>query len=282
LENKLAEHSTKENKPTSEMSRLRVLIRGAGEMASGVAVRLFRSNFRVALTEIPAPLCIRRRVSFCEALFQERVSVEGCEAVLARNPDEVHRAWSEGTMAVIVDPDLAELATLAPDVLVDAILAKKNLNLHKDLAELVIALGPGFTAGPDAHVVIETNRGHNLGRLLYSGQAESNTGVPGDIAGQSKLRVLRAPADGPFETELEIGASVKGGQVVARVDGKPLVSELDGTLRGLIRPGALVWSGLKVGDVDPRGKRDYCWTVSDKARAIGGSVLEAIMAHYNR
>ncbi len=264
------------------MKNLRILVRGAGEMASGVAVRLFRSNFSVALTEIPTPLCIRRGVSFCEALFHERVSVEGCDAVMARNPDQVHRAWSEGIMAVIVDPDLTELSAIKPDVVVDAVLAKANLNLNKDLAELVVALGPEFTAGRDAHVVVETNRGHNLGRLLYSGQADPDTGVPGDIAGQSARRVLRAPADGPFETDLEIGAKVKAGQAVAHVDGRPVVSELDGVLRGLIRPGVPVWSGLKIGDVDPRGEREYCRTVSDKARAIGGSVLEAILAHFNR
>lgn len=185
-------------------------------------------------------------------------------------------------MAVLVDPDMTLIPALEPGVVVDAVLAKKNLGLNMAAADLVVALGPGFTAGRDAHVVVETNRGHHLGRLIYKGQAEPDTGRPAEISGESSRRVLRAPAEGVFETDLEIGAKVEAGQEAARVDGRPVKAELNGVLRGLIRPGTHVRPGLKIGDVDPRGKKEYCWTVSDKARAIGGSVLEAVLEHYNQ
>lgn len=264
------------------LKALKVLIRGAGEMASGVGVRLHKANLRVVFTEISEPLCVRRTVSFTEALHQGRATVENVEAVSVSSPDEVPALWNQGRTAVLIDPQLASLSVLKPDVIVDAILAKKNLGLRPDLAPLVIGLGPGFTAGRDARIVIETNRGHDLGRLIFDGQAAPNTGVPGTLGGQSIKRVLRAPADGRFETELDIGVSVVQGQQIGRVGDSPVYSGLDGILRGMIRPGTKVFKGLKIGDVDPRGQKDYCWSVSDKARAIGGSVLEAIMGHFNR
>lgn len=261
---------------------LKVLIRGAGEMASGVAVRLFHSHLDVAFTEIESPLCIRRGVSFCEAVINGRMTVEGCTAVLVNGPDEAASVWVQRLMPVMIDRDLACAPILQPDVIVDAILAKKNRGLSINAAELVVALGPGFTAGKDAHVVIETMRGHNLGRLIYEGQAALNTGVPGTIGGQDILRVLRSPAAGTFRSDLEIGSMVEAGQIVADVSGIQIKSNISGTIRGLIRPGTNVEKGFKVGDVDPRGETDYCWSVSDKARAIGGAVLEAIMRHFNR
>jgi len=261
---------------------LKVLVRGAGEMASGVGLRLSHSHFQVIFTEIEAPLCVRREVSFCEALYRDRMVVEDGEALRAENQEQVSQAWSAGKMAVLVDPALDCLPWLEPQVVVDAVLAKKNLGLTVDLADLVVALGPGFTAGRDAHVVVETNRGHNLGRLIYQGQAEPDTGVPGDIAGQTSRRVLRAPAQGGLETDHQIGDRVRAGEIVARVAGRPVRSELEGVLRGLIRPGTMVRPGLKIGDVDPRGRREFCWTVSDKARAVGGAVLEAILRRFNQ
>ena len=251
-------------------------------MASGVAVRLHRSHFKVVMTDIAAPLCVRRTVSFSEAVPDGSMTVEDCRAELADSPAGVFAAWSAGNMAVLVDPDMNCLPEIHPAVVVDAVLAKKNLGLTMDAAGLVVALGPGFTAGRDAHVVIETNRGHNLGRLLYQGEAAPNTGVPGVIAGESVRRVLRAPADGMLETDMDIGDTVEAGQMVGMVSGQPMKAEIGGVLRGLIRPGTKVWSGLKAGDVDPRGDRAYCWTVSDKARAIGGAVLEAILAEVNQ
>jgi xanthine dehydrogenase accessory factor len=261
---------------------LKIVLRGAGEMASGVGVRLHRSGFRVVFTEIAAPLCVRRLASFSPALDRGWAEVEGCMAVKAETAGEAVDAWAAGRMAVLVDPDLTCLPALAPEVLVDAALAKHNLGLRKGMAELVVALGPGFTAGVDADVVIETNRGHNLGRLIHEGRADANTGSPGEIQGETLRRVLRAPADGLVETDLDVCSMVKEGQTVMTVGGKPVKSELNGILRGLIKPGVMVWAGLKVGDVDPRGDPSYCRTISDKARAIGGSVLEAILHHFNR
>ena len=265
------------------LADLKILIRGAGEMASGVAVRLVRSNFRLVMTELSEPLCVRRTVSFCEALHHGQMRVEDVDAVLAAGSDQVESAWSSGRIAVLVDPRMSCLETLKPDVVVEATLAKKeNSGLRPDMAGLVIALGPGFVAGREAHVVIETNRGHNLGRVLNEGSAEPNTGVPGTIGGETARRVLRAPADGRLTTDLDIGAMVEAGQAVAQVEGREVPAELSGVLRGLIRPGTPVHKGLKVGDIDPRGDVTYTRTVSDKARAIGGSVLEAILSHYNK
>lgn len=262
--------------------RLKVLIRGAGEMASAVAWRLNRCHFRVLMTEIPKPLSVRRRVCFSEAVFQGEQVVEGVRGVLIRDPREVEGVWARGEVAIIVDPEAECLDTIGPDVLVDAIMAKRNLGTRMDQAPLVIGLGPGFSAGRDVHVVIETNRGHNLGRTIYQGEAEPNTGIPGEIAGVSAQRVLRAPSDGIFRPVRDIGDRVKRGEVVAWVEGEPVKAEIDGVIRGLLREGMEVSKGLKLGDIDPRGIREYCFTISDKARAIAGGVLEAILHHFNR
>ncbi|MFH1138557.1 MAG: selenium-dependent molybdenum cofactor biosynthesis protein YqeB [Pseudomonadota bacterium] len=219
---------------------LKVLIKGAGEMASGVGSVLHRAGFRVAFTEIRPPLCVRRTVSFCEALYGGRMKVEDLEAVLASDIRDIETAWDRGVMAVVVDPDMSILSSLKPDMLIDATVAKKNLGLRMDMAELTVGLGPGFSAGRDVHVVVETNRGHDLGRLIHDGAAAPNTGEPGLIAGQSVRRVLRAPIPGRVETDLEIGAMVREGQEILRVDGRPVQASLTGVLRGLIRPGSRV------------------------------------------
>ncbi len=259
-----------------------ILIRGAGEMATGVACRLYRANFRrILMLETPAPLAVRRRVSFCEAVHEQTTAVEGIAAVRIDQETELWCAWAAGRIAVQVDPEGKSVHQLRPDVLIDATLAKRNLGLSIADAPLVIALGPGFTAGSDCHVVIETNRGHDLGRLITAGTAEANTGIPGTIAGYTAERVLRAPAAGLFETGKQIGELVRKGEVVGRVGTAEVTAQLDGVLRGLIRPGIAVTRGLKIGDVDPRGKGDYCDTISEKARALGGAALEAILAVYN-
>lgn len=256
----------------------RILIKGAGEMATGIGIRLFRAGFRkIVFAEIPRPLAVRRAVSFCEAVYDGRASVEGVSAVRAVMPEAV---WETGCLPVVVDPDWELLRSLKPDVSVDATIAKRNLGTTIAEAGLVIALGPGFAAGTDAHFVVETNRGHDLGRVISSGTAEPNTGVPGAIGGFDVQRVLRAPCDGFVEIGLKIGDFVKAGDVVCRVSGTEVRAEIDGVLRGMIREGTDVRKGLKIGDVDPRGRRDYCFTVSEKARALGGSVLELIAAHY--
>jgi xanthine dehydrogenase accessory factor len=257
-------------------------IKGAGEMASAVAWRLYMANIRrIFMMEVPQPLAVRRGVSFSEAVQMGSKLVEGVEAVLTAGPHGFGQAWEAGKIAVIVDPRWSSVEAVRPDVLVDAILAKRNLGTSLQDAPLVIGLGPGFSAGGDVHLVIETNRGHNLGRIIEEGSAEPDTGVPGEIAGFSAHRVLRAPASGVFEAEMEIGHRVRRGDVVGFVRGEEVKAGIDGVIRGLIAPGTPVEEGLKLGDVDPRGDASYCDTISDKARAIAGSVLEAILRVYN-
>lgn len=260
-----------------------IIIKGAGEMATGVSCRLYRANFkRILMLETPAPVAVRRQVAFCEAIHNASMSVEGIDAICVADDPELHAAWAAGKIAVRVDPAGECIASCKPDVFIDAILAKRNLGTSLTDAPLVIALGPGFTAGTDCHIVIETNRGHDLGRLIYTGAAAANTGIPGDISGYTSERVLRAPADGVFTTGKQIGDPVRTGEIIGLAGSVEVTAQINGVLRGLIRPGSTVRKGLKIGDVDPRGDAGFCHTVSEKARAIGGAVLEAILATYNR
>jgi len=264
------------------IDKLRVLIRGAGELASGIAYRLSQCHFRVLMTEIPQPRAVRREVAFCEAVYEGEKEVEGVVARLVSPPEEIYETWQAGKLPLLVDPEAKIKDILKPDVLVDAIVAKKNLGTRITDALLVIGLGIGFEAGKDVHVVIETNRGHNLGRVIHHGEAEANTGVPGEITGFSEERVFRAPRVGRFSTGKQIGDYVEAGEVVAFVDGVPIKVLISGVIRGLLKDGTEVYKGMKAGDVDPRGVRDYCYTISDKARAIAGGVLEAILSGFNR
>ena len=265
-----------------KLTELVIVIKGAGEMASAVAWRLYMANLRkILMLETANPLAVRREVSFCEALHDGNQTVEGVKAIMAGSITDIHTAWEQGRIAVAADPQWRLLEKVRPEVVVDAILAKKNLGTRMAEAELVIGLGPGFNAGSDVHMVIETNRGHDLGRILTTGTAEANTGVPGEIAGFTKERVLRAPAAGQFRTTRAIGDFLKAGEIIGTVAGQKVSSKVDGVLRGLIRPDATVRQGLKIGDVDPRGQKQNCYTISEKARAIGGSVLEAVLRVYN-
>jgi xanthine dehydrogenase accessory factor len=251
-------------------------------MATGVAHRLAQSHFRICMIELPKPLAVRREVSFCEAVYDGEKEVEGVRAKLISKSEGIFSAWKEGKLPLLVDPDGKETrAFLKPDVVIDAILAKKNVGTRINDAPLVIGLGPGFMAGKDVHIVVETNRGHNLGKIILKGTAEPDTGVPGDIGGFSTERVLRSMKKGVFHSECSIGDRVSKGAVVAVADDFPVIAQISGTLRGLIRDGVEVKRGMKVGDIDPRGKREHCFTISDKARAIGGGVLEAILHGYN-
>ena len=260
-----------------------VLIRGAGEMATGVAVRLHKSRLRVCLLEIAKPLAVRRTVCFSEAVYDGEKEVEGLWAKLIARPDEIHAAWKDEKIPVLVDPDSSQTRDfLKPDVVVDAILAKTNLGTKSDDAPLVIGLGPGFTAGREVHAVVETNRGHHLGRVIFKGEAEPDTGIPGEIGGYSVKRVLRTMKTGVFRSSKSIGDQVSKGNVVAVVDDSPVIAQISGIIRGLIRDGAEVKKGTKLGDIDPRGKKEYCFTISEKARAIGGGVLEAILHQFNQ
>jgi len=263
----------------------RGVVRGAGDLATGVILRLVRAGFRVAALEAPQPSAIRRTVCLSEAMYQGRAEVEGVAAVrvgsAAEALDALARSGPDGPVPLLADPQCASLAALEPLALVDAIIAKRNLGTRIGMAPVVVALGPGFEAGLDADAVVETNRGHDLGRVLLAGRAEPDTGVPGLIAGMGGERVLHAPVAGAAENLRKIGDLVRAGEPVLRIrgaDGEAVLNAaIDGTLRGLIRPGYPVHAGMKVGDVDPRCRREHCFSVSDKARAIGGGVLEAIL-----
>ena len=261
-----------------DIRRTLVLIRGAGEMATGVAHRLFKSGFSVCLIETSKPLAVRRKVAYSEAVYDGQQTVEEVTALRISDPGQIDSVWATNKIPLLVDPKNETKDVLLPHVVVDAILAKKNLGTRRTDAPLVIGLGPGFSAPTDVHVVIETNRGHNLGRLILTGTAEANTGIPGAIAGYAGERVFRAPCSGVFETVKAIGDSVSEGEVVARVEGAPIRAKIRGIIRGLLRNGTAVTKGLKAGDIDPRGNQAYCDTISEKARALGGSVLEAILS----
>jgi len=264
------------------MIDLRVAVKGAGEMGSAVAWCLHKSHLKVFMADIQNPLSVRREVSLCEAVFVGVKSVEGVEATLVQSADEAYSIWDAGRIPLLIDPGFLSKAILKPHVVVDAILAKHNTGTSIRDGDLVIGLGPGFTAGVDVHLVVETNRGHNLGRIITDGQAEPSTGIPGNIGGFARERVFRAPTKGMFTACKRIGEFVKQGETVGFVDGMMVVVEIDGVLRGLIRDETPVDKGTKLGDVDPRGERAYCYTISDKARAIGGSVLQAIMRTLNK
>jgi xanthine dehydrogenase accessory factor len=271
-----------QRKSAKKIEELVVLIRGAGEMASGVAHRLHQCHFKICMLEIPHPLAVRREVSFCEAVYEGEKAVEGVLAKFISAPKEIQSVWEEGKIPLLVDIDGKKARNfLKPDILIDAIIAKKNLGTQMDDAPLVIGLGPGFTVGKDVHIVIETNRGHHLGKMILSGAAEPDTRIPGEIGGFTVERVLRTMKKGIFYSHKSIGDRVSKGSVVAVVDDFPVIAKISGMVRGLLREGVEVRKGVKVGDIDPRGKRELCFAISDKARAIAGGVLEAILYWFN-
>ena len=253
------------------------VIRGAGDLATGIAVRLVRSGFPVVCLETAEPTVIRRSVSFAQAVFDGETAVETVRAVRADTVEATYAILERGEVPVLVDPEVRSVDVLKPAVLIDAIIAKKNLGTHRGMAPITIALGPGFVAGDDVDAVIETNRGHSLGRVILAGAAEENTGVPGTIGGQSARRVVRAPAEGVFSSSVAIGDLVEEGDTLGAVGDTPVVSPLSGVVRGLLANGIAVTPGFKIGDVDPRGASVDWKTISDKARAIAGGVLEAML-----
>jgi xanthine dehydrogenase accessory factor len=256
---------------------LRVVVKGGGDLGTGVAWRLHRCGFNVLITDVAQPTAIRRTVAFASAIFDGQVTVEGEMGRLIALPSQAQDCWKSRQVAVIVDPQAAVVREIKPDVVIDAILAKQNLGTRLDDAPAVIALGPGFIVGADCHAVVETNRGHNLGRVLWQGSAEPNTGIPGTVSGENARRILVSPVPGIFREQHHIGDLVRVGDVIAFIGDEPVHSRLDGVVRGLLHEGLFVPAGMKVGDVDPRGIVSNCFTISDKSLAIAGGVLEAVL-----
>lgn len=258
------------------VQRQLVIVRGGGDLATGVVQKLYRAGFPVLVLEAPAPTAIRRSVALCEAVYDGAASVEDMACRLVADDDEITACHRQGIIPLMVDESGDAIGRLAPCAVVDAILAKRNLGTHRGMAPITIGLGPGFTAGEDVDVVVETMRGHNLGRLIFSGAALPNTGIPGLIAGESGRRVIRAPADGVIHNLKRLGDVVQQGDALLEVAGQAATAPFTGLLRGLIREGLTVCRGMKVGDIDPRCDVDW-HTISDKARCLGGAVLEALM-----
>lgn len=254
-----------------------VWIKGSGDLGTGVAHRLHRAGMHVVMSELLQPLVVRRAVAFASAVYEDSITLEDVEARLARDQAEAEKLLEQGIVPVIADPTGDVVALLQPDVVVDARMAKRNLGTALHEAPIVIGLGPGFVAGQDVHAVVETMRGHDLGRVILAGSAQPDTQVPALIQGYGHERVLRAPCAGVFRGRVRIGQPVKMDQVIADVAGQPVSASIAGVLRGLLHDGLLVHQEQKVGDIDPRGIAEHCFTISDKARAIGGGVLEAIL-----
>jgi xanthine dehydrogenase accessory factor len=258
------------------------LIRGGGDLASGVAMRLYRAGLRLIITELPQPLVVRRYVSFAEAVYSSTCQVDGVKAVKASDLDHALQISGDGHIPVLVDPEANSLVELrlrkVPLVLVEARMTKLPPTTPLNSVSLVIGLGPGCVAGQNCHACVETNRGHQLGRVLWEGATEMDTGEPDSVLNQGGSRVLRAPIQGLIQTCAHIGQHVETGDVIAEVDGMSITAPFPGVIRGLIHSGLRVWNGLKIGDVDPRDEPRYCYLVSDKALAVGGGVLEAILS----
>lgn len=254
-----------------------VAVRGGGDLGSGVALRLWRCGFQVVVLETARPLAVRRTVAFAEAVYRGEVQVEEARGVLVPAISRRIEARRD-VITVVVDPLASAIQDLRPRVVVDAIMAKRNTGTLRGMAPRVIGLGPGFIAGDTVHAVVETNRGPHLGRVIWSGSAQPNTGSPGEVFGRGNDRVLRAPAGGVLRARHQIGDLVDEGEVIACVDGVPLRAAFRGLVRGLLRDGLEVPAKMKVGDLDPRLDPALCYLVSDKALAVAGGVLEAILA----
>lgn len=257
------------------------IVRGGGDLATGVVYRLHKAGLPVIVLELERPLVVRRRVALAAAVLENQVQIEDLHAQLVTTSEEAMQIAYTTTIPVLVAPKL-RIPRSAFRILIDARMAKRNIDTTIDQAPLVIGLGPGFTAGEDCHAVVETKRGHSLGRVIWQGKPIPNTGTPGIIAGKGAERVLRAPVDGRIQWYFDIGNSVAKGIVLGEVTGQPVLAPFDGVVRGLIASGTAVTTGLKIGDIDARAERDACFTISDKALSIGGGVLEAILTFINK
>ncbi|SCK01922.1 selenium-dependent molybdenum hydroxylase system protein%2C YqeB family [uncultured Clostridium sp.] len=259
-----------------------VLIKGAGDLATGIAHRLRRCGFDIVMTEIEEPTTVRRTVAFSQAVYDKTVEVEGIKAKLVANVEMIEENIKNSIISVIVDKDAKIIKKIKPDVVVDAIIAKKNTGTSINDAPIVIAVGPGFEAGVDCELVVETKRGHYLGKVITEGKAIPNTGIPGSIGGHTVGRIIRSTEDGIIYPVAQIGDYVEEGQVVAYVDKTPVYASISGIVRGMLQEGITVFKGMKSGDIDPRCEKEHCFTISDKARSIGGGVLEGILFLKNK
>jgi xanthine dehydrogenase accessory factor len=266
---------------SKKLNELTVLIKGGGEVASGVAHRLFRAHFNVCLTEAPYPQAVSRGVSFSEAVYDGEKEVEGVAAKLVKSAGEILTVWGENKIPIIVDPEAAIKDTLRPSILIDAIMAKRNLGTRLTDAALVIGLGPGFQAGKDVHLVVETNNSERLGEVIFTGEAEENTGIPIAIDGLTSERVLHSTEEGLFVTDKEIGEQVTVGEVIASVGGQAVKAPISGVVRALLRSGIQVKEGTKLVEVDQVASKEICYSIRARVRAIAGGVLEAILIWFN-
>jgi xanthine dehydrogenase accessory factor len=269
-----------------------LVLRGGGDLATGIAYRLHKAGFPLLVLELERPLVVRRPVALATAVLEQTITVEELRGRRVETLVDGLALAQQGIIPVLVSAELPDWSSttipdgpaeiVRPTAIIDARMAKRNIDTRIDQAPLVVALGPGFLAGFDCHAVIETMRGHRLGRVIWQGAAQPNTGTPGMVAGKGAERVLRAPAGGVVEWQAAIGDSVTAGSLLGHVAGQPVVAPFDGVLRGLIAPGTAVPANLKIGDLDARNDRNACFTISDKALAIGGGVLEAVLTHMNR
>lgn len=255
----------------------KVLIKGAGDLATGIAWRLHRAGFNIIMTEIVQPLTVRLTVAYSNAVYRGEVEIEGIKGKLVKDYQEAKDVLAEDKIAIIVDKMAQIKQEFKPDVIIDAIMAKHNLNTNINEAPIVIAIGPGFTAGRDCHYVVETKRGHFLGKVIEEGSAIENTGIPGNIGGYTLERIIRANGDGVFRSVVKIGDFVKKGDIVAYVDDKVVRALIEGIVRGMLHDGIKVTDKMKCGDIDPRAEKSHCFSISDKSRAIGGGALEAVL-----
>ena len=255
-----------------------VLIRGGGDLASGVALRLHRTHFKVIITEVEQPLAVRRAVSFSEAIYQGTWEIEGVVAEHLADAEGIPQTLEKGRIPVIIDPEATIRDQIKLSAIIDGRMLKRSSELRCDAAPLVIGLGPGLSVGADCHAVVETKRGHYLGRVYWEGSAQANTGIPDTVAGFDIQRVIRAPVSGGIIAGLPIGSLLEAGDRIAHVGDVPVTAKFSGALRGLLHDGLMVDEGFKIGDLDPRSEREYCFTVSDKALAVAGGVMAALLS----
>ena len=260
----------------------KILIKGAGDLASGIAWRLKRAGFDIIMTEIKWPLTVRLTVAYSNAVYENEVIIENIQGKLVNSYDEAKKILAQDMIAVIVDEEAKIKDEYKPDIIIDAIMAKKNINTKIDDAPIVIAIGPGFVAEKDCDYVVETKRGHFLGKVIESGSAIKNTGVPGNIGGYTTERIIRANGAGKFKSVAKIGDFVHKGEIVALVDDRKIVAQLDGIVRGMLHDDIVVTDKMKCGDIDPRAEKSHCFSISDKSRAIGGGALEAVLYGLNK